>query len=172
MEAGFGEIMKSLQPVQSLFGLAKAMLRDAWDLRLTQAHKEKDELQRQQKDVERQIEGLLDRVVEATSSSVVSAYEARIERLERDKIVLAERATTSVPPKGRLEDCIELAMRFLSSPWSIYKNGDYVMRQTVLRLAFAEPLRYGKNGVYGTPEFSFPFKMLAGISGQKGEMVL
>jgi site-specific DNA recombinase len=172
MEAGFGEIMKSLQPVQSLFGLAKAMLRDAWDLRLTQAHKEKDELQRQQKDVERQIEGLLDRVVEATSASVVSAYEARIERLERDKIVLAERATTSVPPKGRLEDCIELAMRFLSSPWSIYKNGDYVMRQTVLRLAFAEPLRYGKNGVYGTPEFSFPFKMLAGISGQKGEMVL
>ena len=77
-----------------------------------------------------------------------------------------------MPPKGRLEDCIELALRFLSSPWSIYKNGDYVMRQTVLRLAFLEPLRYGQNGVYGTPEFSFPFKALAGFSGQESEMVL
>lgn len=27
---------------------------------------------------------------------------------------------TTVPPKGRLEDCIELAMRFLSSTWIIY----------------------------------------------------
>jgi hypothetical protein len=47
---------------------------------------------------------------------LVSAYEARIERTERDKIVLAESTTSTVPPKGRLEDCIELAMRFPSSP--------------------------------------------------------
>jgi len=45
------------------------------------------------------------------------------------------------------------------------------MRQTVLRLAFAEQLRYGKNGVYGTPELSFPFKYLGGISVKKSEMV-
>ena len=116
MEDAFAEIMKSVQPARDLFDLAKAMLRDAWDMRLAVAHGEKGELEKQLKDVDRQIESLLDRIVDATSASVVSAYEARIEKLERHKIVLAERVETSVPPRGRLEDCIELALNFLANP--------------------------------------------------------
>ncbi len=163
--------MEGLQPARGLFDLAKAMLRDAWDMRLAISRGERDELQKQLKEVDRQIGSLLDRIVDATSASVVSAYEARIDKLERQKIVLAERVETTVPPKGRLEDCIELALNFLASPWNIYKNGDFAMRQTVLRLVFSEPLKYGQNGVYGTPELSLPFKYLTGISGSKSEMV-
>ena len=87
-------------------------------------------------------------------------------------MVLREKIDNAVPEKGRFEDCMELALRFLSSPWKIYKNGDFAMRQTVLRLAFAEPNRYCQNGMYGTPEFSFPFKYLGSFSGSKSEMVL
>jgi hypothetical protein len=171
LEDGFAEIIKTLQPAEGLFDLAKAMLCDAWDMRLAAAKNEKSALQKQFTDVERQIGNLLDRVVDASSPSVVSAYETRIEKLEREKIVLAERVVRTVPPKGRLEDCIELALRFLANPWYIYENGDYVMRQTVLRLAFQTPLRYGKNGVYRTPEFSLPFRYLAETFGEKCEMV-
>ncbi len=81
-------------------------------MRLAISHVERDELQKQLKEVDRQIGSLLDRTVDAKSASVVSAYEARIEKLERQKIVLAERVETTVPPKGRLEDCIELALNF------------------------------------------------------------
>ena len=115
---------------------------------------------------------LLDRIAEASNASVVHAYEARIDKLERQKIVLQERLDKAIPPKGHLEDCIDLALGFLAKPWNLYKNGDYAMRQKVLRLAFAEPLRYSQKGVYGTPEFSFPFKFLGGFSGLKSEMVL
>lgn len=111
-------------------------------------------------------------MVEANNASVVSAYEDKIDKLERDKFVLQEKIDKAVPDKGRLEDCIELSLRFLASPWNIYKNGDFAMRQTVLRLAFAEPLRYAPNGMYRTPEFSFPFRYLGGFLEQKSEMVL
>ena len=171
MEEGFAEIMKALTPAESFFELAKDMMCDAWDNRFALAQGEKAALKDQLDDLDRQIESLLDRIVEASNASVVSAYENKIEKLERDKIVLKERLGNSVPEKGRFEDCMELALRFLSSPWKIYKNGDFAMRQTVLRLAFAEQLRYGKNGVYGTPELSFPFKYLGGISVKKSEMV-
>ena len=171
LEDGFAEILKKMEPAHGLFELAKAMLRDAWNMRLVIAHNEKEALRRQLEDLNRQLESMLDRIVEANSASVVSAYETRIEKLERDKIVLQERIAKSVPPKGRLEDCIELSLEFLSSPWNIWKNGDFALRQTVLRLAFSEPLRYSLNGVYGTPEFSFPFRYLGGFSGSKSEMV-
>ncbi len=172
MEEAFEDVMMSLQPAKGLFDLAKAMLRDAWDSRLVSAASEKVALQKQVVDVDCQIEGLLDRIVEAKNASVVSAYETRIEKLERDKIVISERLEKSLPPKGRLEDCMELTLKFLSSPWEIYKNGDFALRQAVLRLAFSRPLRYTQNGVYGTPEFSFPFSNLGDLFGAKSEMVL
>lgn len=172
LESGFAEIMKNLQPTSGLFKVATAMMRDAWDMRIAEAESAKVALAKQFSDTQKQIETLLDRLVDASSASVVSAYEARIEKLERAKIILSERQERVTPPKGRLEDCMELALRFLSSPWDIYKNGDHVLRQTVLRLAFVKPLRYSPNGVYGTPDFAFPFKALGGISGKKSEMVL
>ncbi len=172
MEEGFAEIMRGLQPESGLFDIAKAMLRDAWDMRLATAKNEKGEFQKQLMEVDRQIEGLLDRIVDANSASVVGAYEVRIDKLEKQKMVLLERFENTTPIKGRLEECIELTLKFLSKPWNLYKNGDFVMRQTVLRLVFSEPLRYGQNGVYGTPQLSFPFKYLAGISTGKSEMVL
>lgn len=89
---------------------------------LAAAGHEKNAIQKQLKGIEREIENLLDRVVDAASPSVVSAYEARIEKLEHKKIVLAERLAKAVPPKGRLDDCIELALRFLANPWYIYEK--------------------------------------------------
>jgi site-specific DNA recombinase len=171
MEDGFAEIMKGMEPTKGLFELAKAMMRDAWDMRLASAQSDKEALKKQLGDVERQIENLLDRLVETDKASVVAACEARIDRLEREKLVLSERLEKTAPPKGRLEECIELALGFLASPWNIYKNGDHAMRQLVLRLAFSRPLLYCQNGVYGTPEFSFPFRYLGEISGSKSEMV-
>ena len=135
------------------------MLVDAWEIRNAIALGEKDVLREQLDETNKQIEGLLDRIVEATNASVVSAYETRTDKLERDRIVLQEKIENAVPEKGRLEDCMELAMRFLLSSWNIYKNSDYALRQTVLRLAFAKPLRYRLNGVYGTPEFFLPIQI-------------
>jgi site-specific DNA recombinase len=109
--------------------------------------------QKQLHDIGGQIDSLLDRIVEASNASVVNAYETRIDKLERQKIVLQERLDKSMPPKGRLEDCIELALGFLSNPWNIYKNGDFVMLQTVLRLAFAEPLNTAKMGCMELPNY-------------------
>ena len=53
------------------------MLRDAWDMRLAEAKGAKDELNRQLKAVETQIEQLLDRVIEATNPSVVKPHESK-----------------------------------------------------------------------------------------------
>ena len=131
--------------------ITKAVLHDSWNMRLVIAQNEKEALKKQRKDINRQLENMLDRIVEAKSASVVSAYETRIEKLERDKIVLQERIAKSIPSKGRLEDCFELFLKFPSSSWNICKNGDFALRQTVLRLAFSEPLRYSRNGCMEIP---------------------
>ena len=171
VEDGFADILKGLQPTRKLFNAACDMFRYAWDLRLAEAHRERDAVLGQLNDVEAQIEGLLNRIVESSSGTVVKALEARVEKLERQKFVLNERSNKIVPPKGRMEEFIELSLRFLASPWDIYKNGSLTVKQTVLRLAFSEPLRYSRETGYRTIETALPFKVLAGFSSQMCEMV-
>ncbi len=171
IEDGLESILQAMQPTPGLFAMAKAMFIDAWNARLANALASQETVKRQLKDVDKQIESLLDRIVETGSGSVVKAYETRIDKLERERFVLIERATSIVPPKGRLEESIEHALEFLSSPWNIWKNGSLAMRQAVLRLAFVEPLRYSGVSGYRTPKMAFPFRVLAGISTSKCGLV-
>jgi site-specific DNA recombinase len=147
------------------------MFIDAWNIRLTEARQEKNTLADQIKNVESQIEALLYRIVDASSPSVIQAYEKRIDKLEREKIKLGEQAAMKVPPKGRLEEFIEHALTFLGNPWKLYESGGFAFKRTVLKLAFAEPLRYNRDSGYRTAKITFPFKVLADISTQKCGMV-
>ena len=107
-----------------------------------------------------------------SAASVISALEKRVEKLEREKFLLTEKAENMIPAKGRFGESIELALKFLSSPGNIYENGSLPLRQTVLRLAFVEPLRYSREKGYRTIETAIPFKVLAGLQGQNCQMVL
>lgn len=147
------------------------MFTDIWELRLSEAERARETLKTQAMETEREIETVLERIVEASSQTVVKAYEARIEKLERQKIRLAEQAENCIPPRGHLNEFIEHVMTFLTSPWIIYEKGSFALKRTVLKLAFAEPLRYNRDEGYRTAETAFPFKVLADFSLIKCGMV-
>ncbi len=171
IEEGFADILRRLQPTGQMLKLAKAMFRDAWNLRLSEAEREKESLAAKIADTEKQIESLLDRIVDASSPSVINAYEARITKLENEKFRLSEKAAAIVPPKDRREEFIEPALRFLTNPWNLYEKGSLTLKKAVLRLAFEEPLRYSRENGYRTAKTTFPFKVLADLYNPKSEMV-
>ncbi|WP_417524275.1 recombinase family protein [Marinovum sp.] len=171
IEGGAEALLRSLQPAKQLYELVRAMFIDAWNMRLSEAQQEQTTIKVQIKDVEDQIESLMDRIVDASSPSVIQAYETRIEKLERQKIRLSEQAQKKVPPKGHLEEFIEHALEFLANPWKLYEKGGLAFKRTVLKLAFVEPLRYSREEGYRTAKTTFPFKVLAAISTLKSEMV-
>ena len=147
------------------------MFQDAWDARLARSSESTNELKKNILQLEKQIDQLLDRIVEASNGSVVSAYEKRIAKLEREKVLAAEKLAQSGKPRHTFEESFEHAMRFLSNPWKIWNNSDVSLKKTVLRLAFIEPLPYCRNQGLRTPKLSLPFKALGDGFNQKREMV-
>jgi len=115
IEEGLEAVLQAMRPSPGPFAMAKAMFIDAWIARLAHALTSQETVKRKLKEVETRIESLSDRIVEASSTSVVKAYEARIEKLEREKFVLAERATSILPTKGRLEESVGHALDFHQS---------------------------------------------------------
>ncbi|WP_395664485.1 recombinase family protein [Methylocella sp.] len=170
LEAAFEDVLQQLQPSESLFGLVKAMFKDAWDMRLAQAAQAAKALKADIAQIEKGVEALLDRIVESGNASVIAAYEKRINKLERDKALAEESLALSGKPRLRLEESFEHALQFLSSPWFMWKNSDLTAKKTVLRLAFLEPLAYCRKEGLRTPNFAFPFKALREFCSGKCEM--
>ena len=153
-----------------LFQLVREMFKDAWEMRLGQAVEAAKTLKSNVTEVEKQIEKLLDRLVGASNESVVSAYEKRISKLEREKALAEEKllkqANLPIPLRSRSRH----AMTFLSSPWNIWRNPDLVGKKVILRPAFLEPLTYRRNEGLRAPNLAFPFRALDGLCGDKSEM--
>ena len=104
------------------------------------------------------------------SSSVVTAYERKIAKLEKDKLLLSEHQQKRQAPQHTFEEMFELAFDFLSNPWKLWASGDLTLRKTVLRLAFAKRIPYSRESGFSNPEKAIPFKMLEAIQGSQKSM--
>ena len=136
------------------------MFRDAWTQREKQVVAILDTYKKDVKAIDTQIESLLDRIVVTNNSVIVSAYEGKIEKLDQDRRIIAEKMKNGAIPVGRFEDFIELPLNFLANPWNLWKSGQSILQKTVLRLAFSERIAYCRDTGYRTPKTTLPFKVL------------
>ncbi|MEM1350931.1 MAG: recombinase family protein [Pseudomonadota bacterium] len=165
LEGDVGALIKRLEPTAGLTTLVTEMFRTVWNARAAQA-KDAARIMRQQiAGLEREITKTVDRIVETESQTVVRALENKIEDLERQKLLLADKAASQGQPKRTFEEQLEPAIACLTNPWKLWESGEITLRRLVLKLAFAEPVQYCRNRGARTPEFSLPFRALGGISG-------
>ncbi len=163
LENEFADLLKKLQPSQKLFDITQAMFRKAWDIRLKQVNIHKVTMEKEFVKIEKQIEQLVDRVVDCQSLTTVLAYEKRIAKLERNKLVAREKISNCGRPKEPFDKMFELAVRFLSNPWKLWSSGRLDDKKTVLKLAFSERLPYSRKNGFRTPQVSEPFRFLKEI---------
>ncbi len=170
VEGEFDELVKSLRPTESLFGVAKVILSDLWEHRLKSVVSRTQSIKKELKKIEKQTEQFLDRIVDSNSSTVVTAYEERITRLEKRKMVIEEKLQHSGKSKHTFDEMFEHAMQFLSNPWKLWASDRLELKHTVLKLAFADRLAYYRNKGFRTPENTLPFKALRGFCGSENKV--
>ena len=120
---------------------------------------------------EKRIEELLEPILSASNATVIAAYEGKIETLEHQNRIIAEKLQNSMVPESRFEEIIEHSLQFLANPWKLRACGHYHMKRLVLRLAFSEPIAYCRNEGYRTPKTSLPFKVLESFQTGKSDLV-
>ena len=170
LETEFDELVATLQPAGQLFKIAKAMFKHAWNQRLAQTSVMIRTIEQDITKIEKQTEHLLDRIVDATNPSVVSAYETRIAKLERERLIAAEKLKAGSVPSNTFEEMFELALAFLSNPQKLWASGHLHFKRIVLRLAFSERIQYCRQTGLRTPKTSLPFNILGGINMSESKM--
>jgi len=99
-------------------------------------------MKQQIKAIESQIAALLDRIMDSDSLTVISAYERKVEQLERDKPVLQEKTARCGTALGSFDSTFRTALKFLTKPCDYWEKSALEGRRTVLKLALASPLEW------------------------------
>ncbi len=170
IEGEFETLLNSMTPREGLLRVAARMFRDLWNEKLAKLDQEKKELRAQLAKLEKQVDQLLERIVDASVGSVIAAYEDKVRRLENDKALIVEKLRGDLMPMTSFERALRTSLEFLGNPWNLWASGGLEERRTLLKLAFSSHLRYARNSGFRTADFSLPFKLLGHNSGEKSEM--
>lgn len=169
MDARFEKVMRHITPSESLLNLTYAMLKNAWRARSAQDVAAKTQLKKEIKNLDAQQDALLERLVESSNPKVIGALEAKIGRLEDEKLLLSEKAAQKPKRRPTLEELFEPLIAFLSSPWELYKNSSLERKKVILRTAFKGPLLHDRESGFRTTQTSVIFGFFGKFS-KKCEM--
>nr|WP_276204882.1 MULTISPECIES: recombinase family protein [Pseudoalteromonas] len=171
LEGAFESMLRQLTPRHNLITLAEKMFSKLWEHRERSAQEHKSSLEKSMKKLDREIEQYLDRIIDTQSSTVIKALEKRIEQMEQRKLLLEEQFTNAGQPMKPVDEMYRTALEFLSSPYKIWENGGLAEKRAVLKLTLNQRLSWDEKGMYRTPNFSLPFKVLGDFFMYKREMV-
>ncbi len=142
------------------------MFKDLWHHQINYAQTRRRSLESELIKKERQVQTLLNRIMDAELPSVINAYEARIKNVEDEKIIIREKITNCGRPLKGYDETYRTAMCFLSNPYKLWASKQLEHKRAVLKLAFADKLTYVRNEGYRTAKTTFPFKVLVGFLDQ------
>ncbi len=170
IESEFETLLTRMTPSAEAFGMVRAMFKRTWETRLAQAKEIAATLKSEVARLDKQIEQLLDLVVNSSSTATVGAYERRIARLEKEKLVASEKLERKPGPKRTFDEMFELACEFLSNPCNLWRNQNPAAKKVVLKLTLAQRLEYSRNSGFRTPKTTLPFKVLGDFLAGGGRM--
>lgn len=165
IESEFTDLLGDVLPSAAKLSAAKAMFADIWDARIVRAKEHAALYTAKIQDLDKQVEALLTRLIDAETKTVIQAYEKKIRSLEQEKLVLAEKAAGSGLPARPFGQMFELVSAFLSSPCKVWESWRFELQRLVLRLTFSDRLAYVRNEGFRTPELSLPFNTLGEVLG-------
>ena len=121
-------------------------------------------------EIDTQIETLLGRLMEGKSEPLVASYERRVEKLEREKLLLNERLGAHAKPCQRPSQEFEPVLGFLKNPMNLWPSDDLARKQALMKMLFAARPGYKKKIGVRTPIYACPVNALTAISDGKSEM--
>lgn len=116
IEGRFAVLLQGLAPKMELYSLVKAMFQTAWSRQIERAKEARGLLAKQMDKAEQSINQLLDRIVETNNPRVIQTYETKIDALECEKLVIAEKLETTGKPSRPYSDLFELTLKFIANP--------------------------------------------------------
>ena len=164
-------MLHSMKPKKKLLELTLDIFTNLWNAQLLQSKSAQAQWKKDIALIDRKIDGLMSRIVDTDSDTLVKAYEAKIKKLEIERLTLKEKSQNSGPSNRPLSELYRTAIEFLSNPCKLWFSDVLEHKRLVLRLAFTSPLSYARNEGFRTAAIAEPIRLLGVFQNSKCEVV-
>ncbi len=171
VEGDFAVFLEEMTPAPAILKLAAKMFHDTWEAYRGRIKEQATDIRLQVAQIERKVDQLMERLVEADNVTVITAYENKLRTLEEEKLFLDEKLAQSGRPLQSFKETFRTAFAFLSNPQILWHSDRLDHKRTVLKLVFGEKLRYCKKQGFRTAATPLPLLLTGGIDDGKSEMV-
>ena len=171
IEGEFELLLASTRPTPGLVKVASAMFKEIWDARVAQIGAQGTALKSELLKIEKQITQFIDRAMATNAPAMIEVYEGKVVELTTQKSLIEEWIANSGRPASSFDASLRTALDFLANPSKLWNSGSLDSRRAVLKLTFADQLRYRRNEGFRTADLSLPFKALMSLGGSEKRMV-
>lgn len=165
LESEFVGLLKTVEPSPALLDLAVQMLKDLWERQSKETESRLSIYREQLANAETEIAKLVDRFVDTTNPRLIAAIENRIEEHELVKLAAEQKLADGHQPLMSIDNVIKLSMKYLSAPHKLWESGRLDLQRLVLKLTFADHLRYRKGEGIKLSELTLPFNYFKHLGG-------
>ncbi len=119
IEGDFESLLQTLQPTKALFDIAHAMFKDAWGQRLAQRKHITEQMQQDILTIDKQISGVVKRLIATQNDTVAAACENEVSKLEMQKRIVVEKLENQENFEDTFQTKFQNAFTFLKSSWKL-----------------------------------------------------
>lgn len=171
IEGEFETLLTALMPIPALQKAAEEMFKNVWQQLTEQTESIGNVFVKKATETEKQIDSLVERMIEVTNQRMLSAMERKLAALEDERLGYLEKSRNNGVSNYTYRELFELSMKFLLNPCKIWNSGRYELQRLVLKLAFSEHLAYCNEQGFLNTKKSLPFNVLDEFLGCKNKMV-
>ncbi len=171
MHERFESLLKTMVPADEVIDIATGIFREAWERRSASSTERIVRLQKEIDTADKSVGLLIDRIANSSNPELVQAYESHLVNLQRQRAALTEKMEGSSLKQPDFDATLRTALNFLASPWKLWRTGNVEDRRAVRKLVFTHHLQYDPKLGFRTAETTLPFKLLADIAANNGEVV-
>lgn len=164
LEQHYVELLESIQVEPEMLKLTSEIVRRIWQQRILNVNSNKTEVEKEIKELNRQIDEFVELVAKTRVESIRVRYEAKIEELDQKIQLLSHDQNTKKLPD--FEEALARTLTFIGTTAECWKNADLDRKILLHNLIFTENPQYSSKTGFGTPNISVPFYIKEHVCSQ------
>lgn len=153
------KVLKSIRPKEKFVRLAEEIIKDVYKKKIAERSGKKNNLEKEIKQNEEQIEKLLERATATNKDSVAQSYEAKADELIKDNNKLKKSKILQTLSSEDFGTATDYVLGMLKNPYVYWQKGSLAQKKVISKIVFSGPLVYDREKGFGTAEYALPIKV-------------
>jgi DNA invertase Pin-like site-specific DNA recombinase len=174
LESEFEELLKSIKPSNWVIDTTREVFHLEWQKRNDETENRLKKAKQKLESIDQSIEAFLSRLESTTNQTILKIYEGKIEKMEKDKLTLAEEVgeltKQDLMTEAKYRTYLDKALITFKNLEKLWEIGDIKTKRGIQKLLFSGKIKYNINSKYRTSQKSAFYSIILDISESENDV--